>query len=119
LPDLKTRQELIQLYMSKELLHKKNGKHFINSVQNILNQKTRVGIATQTEGLSSAEIADIIKSIRKAALASKNGIVTKDIIKTAVQAMIEKKAINTRLKQHYKELEDRKILLKGHAIAPV
>lgn len=93
LPNATTRKELLNLYTTNVLLNKKdNNKEFITAAQGLLTVQQINLITEQTEGLSHAEIKDMVHAMHKKALATKTGIITLTHINNAVKQAVEKSA---------------------------
>jgi len=91
LPDLSTRIALIDLYNQSVLFNEKeNGAAFVKTAQLLFNPQTLKDAADKTDGLSHAEIKDMIVAIRKKAFGSQDGMITRKHITDAVYQAIEK-----------------------------
>lgn len=91
LPHENTRFELISLYVDSLLFNtKKNNTSFVENARKLLNKKCIDKIVQKSEGLSHAEIKDMIAAMYKKACASKNGTLTKKHIRDAIDQAIEK-----------------------------
>ena len=91
LPDNNTRAELIDLYAQKLLFNAHtNGKTFVRTAKNLLNDTTIESLVEQTAGLSHAEIKDLINAIHKKAYAGEQKMITQKHITDAVRQAIEK-----------------------------
>lgn len=103
LPDEGTRKELLVMYIDEQLFNTKTRKpQFISAAQAILTKNRIDEIAQQTQGLSHAEIKDMVTIMGKKANATKDGIITKRNVDSAVSEAIEKKKA---LEQDRLELE--------------
>jgi AAA+ superfamily predicted ATPase len=83
LPNQETRVELLNLYIKK----------LPQSVMKILTPQKIQEIAQQIDGLSHAEIKDLVDAIDTKASTTKSGLVTEDIIKRAIVEAMEKTKI--------------------------
>jgi len=91
LPGLETRFELLQLYANQQLFNaKENGQAFAQRAAALLDDEYMQVIAEKTEGLSHAEIKDIVEAMRKKALATRDAMITAQHIMDAVNQGIEK-----------------------------
>ena len=105
LPDVHTRAELISLYSDSFLFNtKKNNKVFVENSRKIFNKKRMERIVQQSEGLSHAEIKDMIAGMHKKACASKDGMLTKKHIRDSINQAIEKHKI---MEEEKKKREER------------
>lgn len=92
LPDANTRKELLNIYMDEQLFNGKNrSAQFISAANSILTNAKIKNIVEQTAGLSHAEIKDMVTIMGKKANATKDGIITRRNVDTAVSEAIEKK----------------------------
>lgn len=92
LPDANTRKELLHIYMDEQLFNEKNrSAQFISAANSILTNAKIKSIVEQTAGLSHAEIKDMVTIMGKKANATKDGIITRRNVDTAVSEAIEKK----------------------------
>lgn len=92
LPDASTRQQIVELYANTVLYNEKNnGTEFVESIQQLLTPVVVQELVTKTEGLSNAEIKDIVCAMHKKALATENGLPTMHIITSALTEGLEKK----------------------------
>jgi len=91
LPNNKTREELINLYVEKLLFNIQNNDiKFVKTAQKLLNKTMINEMVEKTQGLSHAEIKDMITAMHKKAYASKQGMITVDHINNAINQAIEK-----------------------------
>jgi AAA+ superfamily predicted ATPase len=81
LPSIATRIELLNFYIKTQLPQ---------SVANILTPNEIQKIATQIEGLSHAEIKDMVDAMNVKADVNKNGILTQDNVNSAVAEAMDK-----------------------------
>jgi Holliday junction resolvasome RuvABC ATP-dependent DNA helicase subunit len=92
LPDEKTRAKLVDLYINKLLLSEQdNGAPFVQHAKGVITSKTLKEIVQQTEGLSGAEIKDIIAHIQNLGLQSNNKAITAAHVQKAVQQGVQKR----------------------------
>jgi DNA polymerase III delta prime subunit len=92
LPDANTRKELLSIYMDEQLFNEKNrSAEFISAASSILTNAKIKSIVEQTAGLSHAEIKDMVTIMGKKANATKDGIITRRNVDTAVSEAVEKK----------------------------
>jgi AAA+ superfamily predicted ATPase len=79
------------LYNQSVLFNEKeNGAAFVKTAQLLFNPQTLKDAADKTDGLSHAEIKDMIVAIRKKAFGSQDGMITRKHITDAVYQAIEK-----------------------------
>jgi len=91
LPNAETRKELIYLYGTKELLNEKdNGREFVEMARELLTKAQVEKMVVQTEGLSHAEIKDMIQEIYAKADATRDHMIRIDHINRAVAEAVEK-----------------------------
>jgi AAA+ superfamily predicted ATPase len=94
LPDEQTRAQLIDLYAEKFLFNAQtNSEDFVEQAKKLLNKKTVVALVQKTEGLSHAEIKDMIEAMHKKACASSSGMITATHITHAIDQAIEKHTV--------------------------
>lgn len=97
LPDEDTRKELLDIYANEQLFDTKNrSSQFISAARAILTSDRINNIVQETKGLSHAEIKDMVTIMGKKANATKDGIITKRNVDTAVAEAIEKKKAQER-----------------------
>jgi ATPase family associated with various cellular activities (AAA) len=90
LPDAVTRKELLELYSKQVLFNiKENNQDFVKTAEKLLTPTAINTIVNQTNGLSHAEIKDMIVAMHKKACATKTGMITSAHIQRAVQEAIE------------------------------
>ena len=76
---------LIKLYINTELLNERdNKKEFVAAARTLITQDLINSMVQQTEGFSHANIQDMIKSMRDAARATKDGILRANHINNAI-----------------------------------
>lgn len=92
LPDLNTRLELVRLYVTT-VLHNKNEFEaaFVEHAQTMFTDTLIDSMAHATEGLSHAEIKDLVHAIGKKGCISGNGIITQEHIDAAIAQALEKR----------------------------
>jgi hypothetical protein len=92
LPGPVTRQELIDLYTKQILFNtKENNDEFIKKAKTLLTPSVINNIVIQTDGLSHAEIKDMIVAMHKKANATKTGMITAAHVQKATAEAIQKK----------------------------
>jgi SpoVK/Ycf46/Vps4 family AAA+-type ATPase len=92
LPDAATRKSIIELYVETVLYNtKNNGEDFVKEIKKLLTKTVIQNLVEKTEGLSNAEIKDIIGAIYKKSLATQSGLPTLTIITSALEEGLEKK----------------------------
>lgn len=92
LPDAPTRKELLDLYVNNVLFNERdNGKQFVQIARKLMTPQAITVLVQELAGLSSAEIADVIKAMHKKAMATREGMLTADIMKRAVNEGVEKR----------------------------
>lgn len=104
LPDAMTRKELLELYSTQVLFNtKENNQDFVKTAEKLLTPTAINTIVNQTNGLSHAEIKDMIVAMHKKACATKTGMITPAHIQRAVQEAIEKRQALEQDKQQYEQ----------------
>jgi SpoVK/Ycf46/Vps4 family AAA+-type ATPase len=92
LPDTKTRTKLVDLYVNKLLFAEAdNGVLFTQNAKRIMTSKILKDIVAQTEGLSGAEIKDIIAQIQNLGLQTNNKAITAVHVQKAVEQGVQKR----------------------------
>lgn len=90
-PDAKTRLELLHLYINLLIFNEKeHDKEFVAVARQLLNSTALNTIVQATDGLSHAEIKDMVVAIAKKAAATKTGMITQAHINSAVVQAVEK-----------------------------
>jgi MoxR-like ATPase len=105
LPDLETRIALIELYGASIIFNEKeNGKRYVTTAKKLFTPQCMAFIAEKSNGLSHAEVKDMIAAMHKKAGISIEGILTMDHINDAIhQALVKYKA----LEQDYTQRTER------------
>lgn len=92
LPDASTRKQIIELYAHSVLYNSKNnGALFVEKIKQLFTTTVVQEFVEKTDGLSNAEIKDIVCAIHKKSIATQNGMPTRAIITSALEEGIEKK----------------------------
>lgn len=106
LPDALTREKLITLYVEKELLNtKENSAEFVEVAELLFTPEMIMALVEQTDGLSNAEIKDIITAIRKKALSTADAMLVFNHIDSSVKQGVEKHyAFENDKKNHDKKI---------------
>lgn len=92
LPDHKTREKLVNLYVNQLLFSEvNNGSEFVKYAKKAMNSALLKELVVKTEGLSGAEIKDIITQIQNLGLQTKNKKLTTDHVQKALKQGIQKR----------------------------
>lgn len=92
LPDEQTRAKLVNLYANKLLFAQEdNGAAIVQSAKQVMTSSVLKDIIKQTEGLSGAEIKDIIAQIQNLGLQTQNKAITAAHVKKAVAQGVQKR----------------------------
>lgn len=92
LPDHKTREKLVNLYVNQLLFSEvNNGSEFIKHAKKAMTSALLKELVVKTEGLSGAEIKDIITQIQNLGLQTKNKKLTTDHVQKALKQGIQKR----------------------------
>jgi AAA+ superfamily predicted ATPase len=92
LPDAITRERLIKAYVNSTLLNQQeNSPAFVQKAQELITPTMITNIVQKVDGLSNAEIKDIIQAMRKKSLITKDGLLTMKIVTEAVNQGVEKR----------------------------
>lgn len=92
LPDENTRKQIVELYAQTVLYNEgNNGKEFVKEIKILLTELVVQDIVQKTDGLSNAEIKDIVCAVHKKSLATGLGLPTAAIITSALAEGLEKK----------------------------
>jgi len=92
LPDILSRIKLIAFYTQAILFNQKeNTKLFIDQARTLLSKEYMIDIAQQIEGLSPADIKNMIMTIRKKSLTTHNEVPTQKIVSEAIAQAVEKR----------------------------
>ncbi|RTL07059.1 AAA family ATPase [Candidatus Dependentiae bacterium] len=92
LPDVQTRQELVALYVKKLLYAETdNGAVFVKHAKEVVTPTLLNELVEQTEGLSGAEIKDIIAQAQNLGLQTKNKQLTVDHVIKALKQGVQKR----------------------------
>lgn len=92
LPDKETREKLVDLY-TKKLLYSEsdNGSIFVKHAKKVLTPVLVNELVKQTEGLSGAEIKDIIAQVQNLGLQTENKQLTVDHVRKALKQGVQKR----------------------------
>jgi AAA+ superfamily predicted ATPase len=91
LPDATTRLALLKLYVNNELFDEKsNSKEFITRARLLLTDVSISTLSDKLDGFSHAKIGDLVKAMKDATRATKDGMLTATIIKNTVDRAIQK-----------------------------
>lgn len=94
LPDEITRTQLIELYAGIELFNgKEHNRQFIKAAKLLLNNEMIALVAQKTDGLSHAEIKDMMQAMRKKALIASDGMITAAHIVQSIDQAVSKHAV--------------------------
>jgi ATPase family AAA domain-containing protein 3A/B len=118
LPDEATRKAIIHLYIKKVLLSPKNNSApFIGMAKKLMSDAVVNAIAKATEGLSNAELANMVQDMNKKGLITKNGMITGQNIQAAVDDAVDKRKkaneAKTQREEHFSRLAARKAGTSG------
>jgi len=92
LPDESTRRQIVDLYAQTVLFNEKNnGEAFVDEIKALFTESVIQNIVQKTNGLSNAEIKDIVCAMHKKSLATESGLPTVTIITSALNEGFEKK----------------------------
>lgn len=91
LPAYTQRLGVLQLHSTKILFDTHyNSEHFVSTAKNILCDAALQEIALKTEGFSNGDLQGLINMIKTDADVTQDGVITQEVLDTAVQRMVQK-----------------------------
>lgn len=91
LPGFNERVRVLQVYRDLVLGNvKENGQQFVEVAKRIFNDAKINEVAQQTEGLANRDLEGIINTIKAKADITQSGMITDEVINTAVERFVEK-----------------------------
>jgi ATPase family associated with various cellular activities (AAA) len=111
-PDLVSRHKILAMYRDTLLLDKKNSKAFVTAAQSLVTDSVIAEIVKQTEGMSGANLEDMIRGMYKKGLCNDDHIITSSDVHEATTEAIDKynkvQAAKKKGEEHFARLAGRR-----------